>query len=118
MGYLVQKEGIMVSDQKITQKYNELKKAWDTNVETQKSLKAQGYTEANMKEKVHDQLMVDNLTKSLVKVSDEQVKNYYQSHLFMYSLYTVRSGAAQDQAAAKALTEDASKLKESTISLQ
>lgn len=110
------KEGIKVTDQEVSQKYNELKKAWDTNVETQKSLKAQGYTEANMKEKVIDQLMIDNLTKRLVKVSDEQVQNFYQSHLFQYSLYTLRTGEAKDQTAAKALSEDTSKLKESTIS--
>lgn len=86
------KQGITVSDQEITQKYNELKKEWDLNSETQKSLKAQGFTESNMKDKAKDQLIIDKLSQSLVQVSNQQIKDYYQSHLYEFSLYTKKDG--------------------------
>lgn len=86
------KQGITVSDQEITQKYNDLKKKWDLNSETQKSLKAQGFTESNMKDKAKDQLIMDKLSQSLIQVSDQQIKDYYQSHLYEFSLYTIKEG--------------------------
>ena len=67
------KEGITVTDQEITQKYEEIKQDWDSNPETQKSLEAQGYTEDNMKDKVREQLLIDKLTQTLGKDQKRQI---------------------------------------------
>ena len=60
-----EKRDIKVSDNDIEFKYTETLKNWKAGGELQKSLKAQGYTEGNMKEMVRNQQLIQGLSDSL-----------------------------------------------------
>lgn len=96
------KLGIQVSENDITTKYTETLKNWKTGGELQKSLKAQGYTEGNMKEMVKNQLLIQGLSNSLITVTDEQLLNYFKTHAYEYATYTTQKAEGQSSAEAQA----------------
>ncbi|MGE4282343.1 MAG: SurA N-terminal domain-containing protein [Clostridia bacterium] len=92
-----QKQDIKVSEEEISSKFYELMNIWDDNEENQKALRAQGYTTENMKEMVEQQLIIDKLMDSLVTISDRQLEDYYKSHLFLFSKYTIKSNQGSSE---------------------
>lgn len=83
-----QKRDIKVSDKDIETKYDETLKNWKAGGELQKSLKAQGFTDSNMKEMIKDQLLIQGLSDSLITVNEEQLENYFKEHSYEYNTYT------------------------------
>lgn len=84
-----QKEGITVTEEEVSQKYSETKKAWDSNTEMRRSLEAQGYTESNLKEQIKDQLTIEALARKNIDLTDEKIREYYRNHIYEFSSFTL-----------------------------
>jgi foldase protein PrsA len=83
------KMGITISDKQIQDRLKQIKKQYFNNSEKayQKQLKTQGLTEKEVESDIRDQLISQELYNKVtagVKVSDGDVKKYYDAHLTQY----------------------------------
>lgn len=83
------KMGITISDKEIQDRLKQIKKQYFNNSEKayQKQLKTQGLTQQEVESDIKDQLISQKLydkVTSGVKVSDADVKKYYNAHLTQY----------------------------------
>ena len=81
--------GVEVTDQKVEKRINRLKKQFYGNNEAryQKTLRQQGLTEESARDEVRAQLVSEALFKKVtedIKVSDADIKAYYDSHKSQY----------------------------------
>jgi len=86
-----EKEGIDVSDKDVDKRLAEIKKQYFGNSETKykKQLKQSGLTDEQVREDVRANLISDQLFKKItvvVKVSDADVKKYYDEHEQQYGV--------------------------------
>ena len=88
--------GVGVTDAQITKKIGEVKKQYFGNDQKkfEQGLKQQGYTEASLREDIHSQLVTEGIYNKVtngVKVSDVEVRKYYDSNKDRYSVAESRS---------------------------
>jgi foldase protein PrsA len=81
--------GIKITDDKVNKRIDQLKKQFYGNSDERykKTLAQQGLTEAQAKDAVRAQLISEELFKKVtdkVKVSDKQIKDYYDTHKTQY----------------------------------
>jgi len=81
--------GIKITDDKVNKRIDQLKKQFYGNSDERykKTLAQQGLTEAQAKDAVRAQLISEELFKKVtdkVKVSDKQIKDYYDTHKAQY----------------------------------
>lgn len=104
-----QKRGIQVSEKDVETNYIETLKNWKVGGELKKSLKAQGYTEGNMKEMVRNQLLIQGLSDSLIIITDEQLLNHFKIHSYEYANYTILEAEGQTDTEARGKLQSAEK---------
>lgn len=88
--------GVDVTEAQITKKIDEVKKQYFSNSQQQfeKGLKEQGYTEASLREDIRSQLVTEGIYEKVtndVKVSDANVKKYYDENKDKYTVAESRS---------------------------
>ena len=105
VAYLVQRQeyateaeklGIQVSDGQITKKLQEVKKQYfgGNDAKFEKGLQDQGYTVATLRDDIRSQLVTEGIYKKVtndVKVTDADVKAYYDQNKSKYSVPESRS---------------------------
>jgi parvulin-like peptidyl-prolyl isomerase len=105
VAYLVQREeyakeaeelGIEITDAEITKKVAEVKKQYFENDQKkfEAGLKEQGYTEAALREDIRSQLISEKIYENVtgdVKVSDADVKKYYDDNKSQYTVAESRA---------------------------
>jgi parvulin-like peptidyl-prolyl isomerase len=105
VAFLVQREeyareaeqlGIEVTDTQIAKKLDEVKKQYFGGSQTkfEKGLKDQGYTEATLREDIRSQLLTEGIYNKVtndVKVTDADVKAYYEKNRANYAVAESRS---------------------------
>jgi len=105
VAYLVQREeyareadklGIDVTDQQIAKKVEEVKKQYfaGSQAKFEKGLEDQGYTKASLEEDIRSQLLTEGIYKKVTtdaKVTDADVKSYYEKNRANYSVPESRS---------------------------
>jgi parvulin-like peptidyl-prolyl isomerase len=105
VAYLVQREeyareadklGIDVTDQQIAKKVEEVKKQYfdGSQAKFEKGLADQGYTKATLEEDIRSQLLTEGIYKKVTsdaKVTDADVKSYYEKNRANYTVPESRS---------------------------
>lgn len=105
VAYLVQREeyareadklGIDVTDQQIAKKVDEVKKQYfgGSQAKFEKGLADQGYTKATLEEDIRSQLLTEGIYKKVTsdaKVTDADVKSYYEKNRANYTVPESRS---------------------------
>jgi parvulin-like peptidyl-prolyl isomerase len=105
VAYLVQREeyareadklGIDVTDQQIAKKVDEVKKQYfsGSQAKFEKGLADQGYTKASLEEDIRSQLLTEGIYKKVTsdaKVTDADVKSYYEKNRANYTVPESRS---------------------------
>ena len=105
VAYLVQREeyareadklGIDVTDQQIAKKVEEVKKQYfgGSQAKFEKGLADQGYTKASLEDDIRSQLLTEGIYKKVTtdaKVTDADVKSYYEKNRANYSVPESRS---------------------------
>ena len=105
VAYLVQRQeyaseadklGIEVTDGQIAKKIADVKKQYfsGSQAKFEKGLSDQGYTEATLREDIRSQLLTEGIYKKItadVKVTDGDVKHYYQTNKANYTVPESRS---------------------------
>jgi parvulin-like peptidyl-prolyl isomerase len=105
VAYLVQREeyareadklGVAATDQQIAKKVDEVRKQYfeGNQAKFEKGLKDQGYTRATLEEDIKSQLLTEGIYKKVtadVKVTDADVKSYYDKNSSNYTVPESRS---------------------------
>jgi len=83
------RKGIQISDSEVQQYVDSLKKQYGSDEAFQKALEAEGYTLESLKKERHRALLLQELIKreieSETKISDDEVKAYYQENADKFS---------------------------------
>jgi len=90
------KLGVDVTEAQVTKKINEVKKQYFQNDEKkfERGLKDQGYTEATLREDIRSQLVTEGIYNKVtngVKVSDADIRKYYDTNKDRYTVAESRS---------------------------
>lgn len=109
------RKGIKIDSEAIQARTNELTIMWKSGTEVQKSLEAQGFTQDNLKDMAEKQLMIETLTSSGISISDDQLLNYYKTHTYDYSTYTLQKVEGHTEQEANQSMNDPSKFKKITL---
>ncbi len=84
-----EKLGIVATDDEVDTKFNQVKAPY-SNDEFQKMLQERGFTEAEYKQQVRNNLTIDKLLNkefgSKITISDAEIQNYYNDHKAQFNL--------------------------------
>ena len=89
-----QEEGIKVKDFEVNEKFNNIKETIDENPAYKEKLKEAGINEEFLKKQVKKDLVVSKYKENFIKdikISDKEIKAYYESHKDEFKIQEVRA---------------------------
>lgn len=89
-----QEEGIKVKDFEVNEKFNNIKETIDENPAYKEKLKEAGINEEFLKKQVKKDLVVSKYKENFlkdIKISDKEIKSYYESHKDEFKIQEVRA---------------------------
>ena len=89
-----QEEGIKVKDFEVNEKFNNIKETIDENPAYKEKLKEAGINEEFLKKQVKKDLIVSKYKENFlkdIKISDKEIKSYYESHKDEFKIQEVRA---------------------------
>ena len=89
-----QEEGIKVKDFEVNEKFNNIKETIDENPAYKEKLKEAGINEEVLKKQVKKDLVVSKYKENFlkdIKISDKEIKSYYESHKDEFKIQEVRA---------------------------
>jgi hypothetical protein len=94
------KKGIKITDEKITEEFDKMRKGFPTEEEWKNVLDAQGMTEKDVKDQVRSRLIFFELLKANEKVTDEEAKAEFDANPDYYrNMYAQEKNLTVDEAA-------------------
>ncbi|MCI6457855.1 MAG: peptidylprolyl isomerase [Clostridium sp.] len=89
-----QEEGIKVKDFEVNEKFNNIKETIDENPAYKEKLKEAGINEEFLKKQIKKDLVVSKYKENFIKdikISDKEIKSYYESHKDEFKIQEVRA---------------------------